>query len=456
MKKFIVPFAAVFCAGLLACASGGTAAGGEPVFQPPVSGKSSGNYTRPLSYETAAAYRTNTADSLIRNMPKRIEAYRSTDIEEYIRQIAAYILQTSANQYESVKKAHDWTILNIRYDTIALVEDNSCAQDYASVIRKKLGMAEGLANVFKALCDRMEIECKTIRGYGRGYNNSPFDTENPVGNHVWNMVQIDGDWYFVDCTWDTGYLNGGHYTPRYSTEYLFLPPEYFLYSHFPENSEHQLLDEKISFADFSSRPFLRPLFFEAINSMDFDLQKINYTGEKLLIEFSPTETYINNIEVYDEQGLKSLENLSFVQREGQIYRVYFSFPSSGNYMVRLFSKKQDAIRFSLSAEFGVKAAAGNATRYPTQFPSFGPEISIVSPLEMPLRRNEAYEFKIDAENNKHIILIANNKTQNFFLNEDGLYVLNTVIPDNAREIVIGVNNDENGHYDSIARYMIID
>jgi hypothetical protein len=456
MKKLIVPFVVIYCAGLLACVSGGTASGGDPVSPPLVSGKLSGKYPQPLSYETASAYRINAADSLMRNMPQRIESYRSTNIDEYVNQIAVYILQTSANQYECVKKAHDWTILNIRYDTISLLEDNVVTQDYDGVIAKKLGMSEGLANVFKALCDRMEIKCETIRGYGRGYNNSPFDEENPVRNHVWNMVQIDGGWYFVDCTWDAGYLTGGHYIPRYSTEYLFLPPEYFLYSHFPENVSHQLMDEKISFADFSSRPFLRPLFFEAVNNMDFDLQKINYTGEKLEIEFSPAEAYINNIEVYDEQGRKMFENLSFVQKEGRVYRVYFSFPNSGNYMIKVFSKKQDAIRFSLSAEFGIKAAAGNAARYPTQFPSFGPEISIISPLEMPLRRNETYEFKINVENDKHIILITNNKAQKFFLNEDGLYVLNTVIPGNAREIFIGVNNNKNGHYESIARYMIID
>jgi hypothetical protein len=123
-------------------------------------------------------------------------------------------------------------------------------------------------------------------------------------------------------------------------------------------------------------------------------------------------------------------------------------------VVRYFSKKQNAPRFSLSAEFGVNSAAGSVTVYPIQFPSFGPELTIVSPLEMPLRQNAPYEFKINAGNNKSVIFVANNKTQNFSRSEDGLFVLNTIIPGNVKEIFIGVNRDGTGNYENIVKYTI--
>jgi hypothetical protein len=456
MKRLVVSFVIVLGAVLGACATGGTAAD-APVPGPVSPGpRSFRNYARPLSYEESRAYRTDTADSHMRSIPPNIEASRSTDIAAYVNALAAYIVQTSANEYECVKKAHDWLILNIRYDAVAFLTGGDSVQDYDSVITRKLGLSEGMANVFKALCDSMRIECEIIRGYGRGFGSLPFDQEDPAkSNSAWNMVKIGEGWFFVDCAYDAGYLLGKSYTSRYSTEYLFPEPEYFAYSHFPENPEQQLLEEKISAAAFSDRPYLGPLFFDAISRMNFDIKRLNQAGGKLVMEFSPASGYISSPEVYDGSGGRKLENLSFVQREDEIYRAYFSFPNPGNYVIRYFSKKQDAPRFSLSAEFGVSAAAGSVSVYPIQFPSFGPEVTIVSPLEMPLEQNTAYEFKINAEGNKNVVLIANNRTWNFSRTEEGLFVLNTVIPGNVREIFIGVNKGGNGGYENIAKYIIV-
>jgi hypothetical protein len=456
MKRGVVLCLIVLCLVLPACVSNHAVTDTEPVSGPVSLDSRPQSYAIPLSYEAALGYRTDTADTQIKNIPQAIEAYRSVNVAEYVNQLASYIVRTSTNEYECVKKAHDWVVLNIHYDAISLLAGTIAVQDYVSVITRKLGMSEGMANVFKVFCDRMQIDCKIIRGYGRGYGNSPFDNEDPAKvNHFWNMVKIDGEGYFVDCTWDAGYLIGRSYVPRYSTEYFFPKPEYFAYSHFPEDSEYQLLEEKISAADFSSRPFLGPLFFDAINSLNWDLKKINQTGGKMVLDFSPAPGYVSNIEVYDESNGKKFENLTFVQREGEIYRAYFSFPGPGNYMIRCFSKKQNAARFSLSAEFGVSASAGSETLYPTQLPSFGPEVTIVSPLEMPLRRNITYEFKINAKENTHVIFIANNKTQNFFRDEEGLFVLNTAIADNVKEIYIGINNGRTGNYECNAIFLFV-
>jgi hypothetical protein len=63
----------------------------------------------PLSYDTAYSYRTDTPDPLMATIPHDhdIENLRTSDPDEYIRQIVSLINSNSTNDFERVKKAHD-------------------------------------------------------------------------------------------------------------------------------------------------------------------------------------------------------------------------------------------------------------------------------------------------------------------------------------------------------------
>lgn len=51
-------------------------------------------------------------------------------------------------------------------------------------------VCEGYARAFKVLCDRVDIPCVLVEGLANG------------GDHMWNYVQLDGNWYGVDVTWN--------------------------------------------------------------------------------------------------------------------------------------------------------------------------------------------------------------------------------------------------------------
>lgn len=47
-------------------------------------------------------------------------------------------------------------------------------------------VCEGYSKAFQLLCHEIDVPCVTISGSG----------------HMWNAVQVDGQWYYMDCTWN--------------------------------------------------------------------------------------------------------------------------------------------------------------------------------------------------------------------------------------------------------------
>ncbi|MDR1047588.1 MAG: hypothetical protein LBL64_07420 [Treponema sp.] len=417
--------------------------------------RQSSNYTRPDSYETAYAYRSGTADPLIRNMPRNIESLRSKDPAEYVRQTAVYIVKNAKDPFDKIKKTHDLVTLTIRYDAASFLANRIPPQDYESVVKSRMAVCEGYSNLFKKLCDEMAVECDVIHGYARGVGSSPFADEDPSdSNHAWNAVNIGNAWYLVDCTWDAGNLNGKSFQADYGTDYLFLKPEHFIYDHFPENSRQQLLEKPVSAADFSRLPFYRPKFFEAVSIRTEAPDKVLRVEGKIELEFSMNDDSIPDLEVYDENGGKRLEHHSLVQKEGDRYKAYLSFPSQGNYVVRFFIKKQNARRGESCAEFGIAADAGTNVLYPLQYASFGDAVSLISPIEMPLRKNTRYEFRIRAHDKKIIALMYNKQFIPFEKDGDGIFFLEAEIPASVKEVTIGSANSERGSYAGIVKYLV--
>ena len=63
---------------------------------------------------------------------------------------------------------------------------------------KGTAVCSGYAKAYEAMLDAAGIPNETITGYAGGY-------------HAWNLVQVDGQWYHVDTTWDDPTTQGGDY-----------------------------------------------------------------------------------------------------------------------------------------------------------------------------------------------------------------------------------------------------
>jgi hypothetical protein len=409
------------------------------------------DYPRPASYEAAAPYRNDTLQ--VTHLPQYVESLRAGgDPLGYVRQAAAYITKDSKTTFDKVKKIHDLVASTIKYDT-ASSRRNNTPQDFASVVTSRLATSEGYANLVKRFCDVLNIECEVIHGYGRGMV-SPFVNERPGdANHAWNIVFINNEGYFIDCSWDAGNLRGGG-SPSYTTDYLFLRPEYFIYDHFPDNPRQQLLENPLSRADFLKLPFCRPKFFEAFSDDAGGLAKILRTAGKTKLELPFTDGFIPRVEVYDETNGEKLDHRAFIQKEDSHYEVYLSFPSAGNYRVSFLVQKQGAQTSEPCAEFGVIASAGSTVTYPLQHTAFGPDISIISPLEMPLQKNKKYDFRIRAEGKRIVVLMYNQSTIPLRKDQAGNFFIEAGIPSNATEITLGAAYNPRDRYEKLVTYAV--
>lgn len=127
--------------------------------------------------------------------------------------------------YQNIKFVHDYLIDSIEYDqSISL---SYIYNLYGALISKQC-VCEGYAKAFKYLMDAMDIPCVIVSGIA---TNSEGKTEN----HAWNYVQLNGNWYAIDCTWDDPILIGSGYLSNSSKYKYFLKGENdFNQTHTPE------------------------------------------------------------------------------------------------------------------------------------------------------------------------------------------------------------------------------
>jgi hypothetical protein len=412
-------------------------------------------YVIPVSYETAYAYRTDATEQAMRNIPRNIETNRTTNPDEYIRQITAYINEGSQNDFERVKKAHDLVALLVRYDAVSFWANNIPDQSYTSVLKTRLAVCEGYANLFKKLCDELKIPCDIVHGFARGVGTSPFAGDTPTdSNHAWNIVAVGGEHYLIDCTWDSGHMEGRVSKQEYNTAWLFLKPEHFLHTHFPENSQQQLMAKPLTATEFLKLPFYAPKFFEVVSEISPNLVNINQVDGKLTLEYTVKDGFEVAFNIYDETGGTQFPNSAFSQREGDTYKAYFAFPASGKYLLRAFWKQAGANTGTSCAELGIISSSGSTVSYPTQYTSSGKNVQIISPIEMPLKRGQKYEFKLRVDNKNVVAIIYGRTFIQLTKGEDGVFSGELVIPNNINELSIGISDSAQGRYETIVGYKV--
>lgn len=117
-----------------------------------------------------------------------------------IEQVKNRLVQNrSGNTYQDIKMVHDYLIDNVSYDTS--ISKPNIYNVYGALVNGE-AVCEGYARAFKYIMDEMGIPCTLVIGKG---TNSEGTTEN----HAWNYVQLNGNWYAIDATWDDPVIIGG-------------------------------------------------------------------------------------------------------------------------------------------------------------------------------------------------------------------------------------------------------
>ena len=124
--------------------------------------------------------------------------------------VLAEIMRDGMTDLEKETAAYGWLTDNVDYDWTlqdALAEtDRRSYGPYGGLVNRA-AVCLGYAASFQLLMDMCGVECITIVG-------AAFSS---TGDHAWNMVKLNGEWYCVDVTWDANGREqmGADYAWRY-------------------------------------------------------------------------------------------------------------------------------------------------------------------------------------------------------------------------------------------------
>lgn len=110
--------------------------------------------------------------------------------------------QNLASDYDKALWLNNWLIYNSDYD------ESMQEHHPEGVLLKGTGVCESYALAYQMLLQQAGIDSLYVTGYSRGEL------------HAWNLVQLDGEWTYVDTTWNDPKGGGAE-----SCDYFGLPDE---------------------------------------------------------------------------------------------------------------------------------------------------------------------------------------------------------------------------------------
>lgn len=130
------------------------------------------------------------------------------EVREKAEEIVAATVTADMSDYEIAKVLHDYLVLNVEYD-------RNVWEGFLSGTAKSRPVEHGIyyplmeykatcstyASAYKYLLNLACVPCEEINGDSDG-TDPIAEALGYTVSHAWNIVQIDGEWYHVDVTWD--------------------------------------------------------------------------------------------------------------------------------------------------------------------------------------------------------------------------------------------------------------
>lgn len=93
--------------------------------------------------------------------------------------------------YDTIQRVHDYLIKNFEYDKKTIYINHTDIDGF----KDNQMVCSGYSLAAYYLLNAAGVHTRVITGYGG--SGAPNES-----NHMWNMVELDGEWYNMDITWD--------------------------------------------------------------------------------------------------------------------------------------------------------------------------------------------------------------------------------------------------------------
>lgn len=115
-------------------------------------------------------------------------------------------LSNPDDEFTTELEIHDYIVNNCSY---RLEKDEFVySSAYGALVNGEAG-CEGYSKATKLLLDMAGIKSSVVSG-------TSTDADNKTSSHMWNVVNVNGDFYHLDCTWDDPVSDNGKEILTYS------------------------------------------------------------------------------------------------------------------------------------------------------------------------------------------------------------------------------------------------
>ena len=166
------------------------------------------------------------------NTPESIQQQRDIVVKAW--EILDETVEPGMSDYEIAKALHDYVVLNTAYGFPSDVPRPTAVYSGYFSLLWGCGVCTDYAMAYQLLMDMAGIPCGMVTN----------------ASHAWNIVQLDGEWYHVDTTWDDPTPNREGYV-RY--DYFLKSDSYMSQDHFDYESEHPCTSTKYDNANLPDR-----------------------------------------------------------------------------------------------------------------------------------------------------------------------------------------------------------
>ncbi|KAM3930984.1 uncharacterized protein RB166_004472 [Leptodactylus fuscus] len=239
---------------------------------------------------------------------------------------------------EKTRVIWTWICHHIEYDTAGLKNKELVSSDPEDVFRSKKGVCSGYSSLFEHMCRLVGVQCQSISGYCKGASFKPGQTISGDVDHTWNMVYLEGHWHLLDSTWGAGHVDEtlSKFIFQYNEFYFLTHPALFIGDHYPEKTDFQLLEPKVSQKQFEKSVHRRSHFYSLglISSQpETAITETEKGRTSITIESKHHLFFLFSLQETDDPGL-----LRATEREAK----FDIFPQkTGQQILQIYAKKPD-------------------------------------------------------------------------------------------------------------------